>query len=739
MTRGLDCFAMRLLLILAIALASRSVSADPFPDKTERVIGAGRVWAQVKFFHPWLGYKAIDWDAAFTTVLPRIEAAKTVDEYRAAIKLMVDKLGDPVTHVVTAPVVTTKPGATGDWLTTPAPGIVLADLDGFTAGGYDYVGYEKKGERLTGELAKAKVLVLDLRAAERDFVGTAIDEFKDALPAIERWPIERIVEHHGFWTQEGQTSGGYYSTYSYQGQQPAKPAPAKGPSHVVVIAERDTVIPSSILALQASGVATIVGRTLVEENAVTTAKIVVAGVEVQLRLSELLWGPPTADVVMPTGDLRAKALEIAKRVAGQKPAPRAPKQSVLPNYLPRYDADYAATPYPSRELRVLAGIRAWAILDRFWPYRYLAGDWDKALRETLPKLEAATDQKSYLNALRELGAKAGDGHINVWSTGKGTDAPMGTASLKLDLIEGKLAVIQTDTKGIAVGDVIETIGDKPASAVLAERRVMVSASTDEARDHLTAATLLAGPDGSSLKLGVRGADRTLREITVTRAMASWQFIYKAAAPAPHWKKLANNIGYVDLKELTVPEVEPMFQELGGTKAIVFDMRGYPKGTAWAIAPRLNVKGAKYGAQFLQPYVIPSPSGGDALDDQRIRFLQGIPPLAPGASIYRGKVIVLINSDAVSQSEHSCLFFQETAGATFIGSPTAGANGDVTIMRLPGGARMSFTGQEVKHVDGKQLQRVGIKPHIVIRPTLAGLRARKDELLDRALAFISTGK
>ncbi len=123
---------MRLLLILAIALAGPSASADPFPDKTERVVGVGRVWAQVKFFHPWLGYKAIDWDGAFTQALPKIEAATTTDEYRAALKAMLDKLGDPVTHVIAAPAATAKPTATGEWLTTPAPGVVLADLDGFT-------------------------------------------------------------------------------------------------------------------------------------------------------------------------------------------------------------------------------------------------------------------------------------------------------------------------------------------------------------------------------------------------------------------------------------------------------------------------------------------------------------------------------------------------------------------------------------------------------------------------------
>lgn len=726
---------MRFLFFIALVLAPRISTAEPFPDRGERVIGAGRVWSQIKFFHPWLGYKTIDWDGAFLQALPKIEAAKTVDEYRAALDAMVKRLGDPVTHLV-APAPAPKPTAPGgEWLTTPAPGIVLIDLEAWTAGDYDYVSYGQKGARAKQELASAKVVILDLRAHAKDFVPGAIANFQDVLPAIENWPIERMIEHHGFSTQEGQTSGGYYSTYSYQGAQPAKAAPAKGPAHVVAIADNTSVIPASILALQAAGTATIVGRSVAEENIVTTAKIVAApGIEVQLRIGELTWGTPSVDVAVPSGDLRAKALEVAKRAATQRPAPRPPKQAVLPPYQPRYDADYAATPFPSRELRVLAGIRAWAILDKFWPYRYLAGDWDKALREALPKLEAATDQKAYLAALRELGVKAGDGHINVWPTA-GAMPQNGTVAVKLDIVEGKVAVTKVgpDIKGIAVGDVIETIDGKPAATVLAARRPGTSASTDEARDHHAAAGLLAGPDGSSLALGVRG-----KTVTLTRSLASWQFLYQPAAAAPHWKKLANNIGYVDLKELVVPEVEPMFKELAGTKAIVFDMRGYPKGTAWAIAPRLNVKGAKYGAQFLQPYVTP-PTGGEALDDQRIRFLQAIPPLPPGAALYRGKVVVLINSDAISQSEHSCLFFKEAAGATFIGSPTAGANGDVTVMRLPGGVRMSFTGQEVKHADGTQLQRVGIKPHIVIRPTLAGLRAGKDELLDRALAFIASGR
>lgn len=51
----------------------------------------------------------------------------------------------------------------------------------------------------------------------------------------------------------------------------------------------------------------------------------------------------------------------------------------------------------------------------------------------------------------------------------------------------------------------------------------------------------------------------------------------------------------------------------------------------------------------------------------------------------------------------------------------------------------FTGHDVRHADGRQLQRVGLQPHFRVAPTLAGIRAGRDEVLERALAWIRTGK
>jgi len=48
----------------------------------------------------------------------------------------------------------------------------------------------------------------------------------------------------------------------------------------------------------------------------------------------------------------------------------------------------------------------------------------------------------------------------------------------------------------------------------------------------------------------------------------------------------------------------------------------------------------------------------------------------------------------------------------------------------------FTGQGVRHADGRQLQRVGITPHILVRPTIMGIRAGRDEVLEAALAHLT---
>ena len=120
-------------------------------------------------------------------------------------------------------------------------------------------------------------------------------------------------------------------------------------------------------------------------------------------------------------------------------------------------------------------------------------------------------------------------------------------------------------------------------------------------------------------------------------------------------------------------------------------------------------------------------------DERLTFTQPLPPTTTW--VYDKPTVMLIDERAISQSEHTGLFLKAANNTTFVGSQTTGANGDVTTMVLPGGLRVSFTGHDVRWPDGHQLQRIGLVPDVPATPTIAGIRAGRDEVLEQAITVL----
>jgi C-terminal processing protease CtpA/Prc len=511
-----------------------------------------------------------------------------------------------------------------------------------------------------------------------------------------------------------------------------------GVAHVVFVADARTPLPDVALGLQASGKATIASaEPLTDAPTAATRDVDLPwGLVARVRAEDVMMPDGAAigaDVTIPAKTSpHAFGVELGKRLlAGGKPPPHRTGPAVpaaLPS--PRDDRDWPEAAFPPRELRIFAAIRAWGLLSRFYPYLDLVPGWDARLGSAILAVEAATDAKAYREALLVLGAHLRDGHINVFSL---PHARRAAPWLEVRLVERRPIVTairdpELEKLGVRVGDEVLAIDGAPLDRRRAELRPITTAGTAAALENIVLARALAGPPEQPVSLELRGADGKPRTVTLPRDRPP------PAPPAPHWKLLASDIGYADLRELLTSEVDAMFAALGKTRGLVLDLRGYPKGTAWPIAPYLNVKRAAHGALFTQPLVA-------ALDGSMRRgttFLQPLPQ-DPSKPVYTGRVAVLIDDRAISQAEHTCLFFEAAAGATFVGAPTHGSNGDVTVMRLPGGLRMTFTGQAVRHADGRQLQQLGIQPTLPAAPTIAGVRAGKDEVLDRAVSWIRTGR
>lgn len=93
------------------------------------------------------------------------------------------------------------------------------------------------------------------------------------------------------------------------------------------------------------------------------------------------------------------------------------------------------------------------------------------------------------------------------------------------------------------------------------------------------------------------------------------------------------------------------------------------------------------------------------------------------------------ADAVQHAEFTLMALRTAPDVTVVGSPTAGADGNVSLIALPGGLRTYFSGLGVYYPDRSPTQRVGIVPDAPVTPTVEGIRNGVDEVLEHALRLV----
>lgn len=708
--------ALAIIAIIGLGGAARG------DTRVDRLAHLARLWGTVKFADPYVWTHDVDLDRLLLDAIPRVSAAGTVAEYRAAVAAMLAGLGDPVTRVVDAaerpgPV----PAAEGPFTRT-AGGVLVVTLRRLARA----TPVKDAVATLSASLAPARPVVFDLRGAD-SLTATAFFAELGNVFAPRRLvaPVARRVFHSGYRPQDGFGSGGYTTgERSDAAEEIAARAGARA-GRTVFLVSNESPVPSIVFALAAAGAGWVVsdGRLIPEvELPVDMGE----GVQVSVRGSEL-FPAVKADVEIASGkDALAAALALARATRTKKPAPAAPAASVRW----RPDATYADAAYPSKELRLLALFRYWNVIRFFYPYLALIGDWDAVLPELIPRFEEAPDALAYGQAVAELTTRVPDGH----SRQRGSPALAaylgeGRPPILVRMVEGRPVVVKVREPelGLKVGDILVSVDGEPVERRAERLGKLVSASTSAAHAQYVAALLLAGPVDATAKVTVTGADDRAREVEIPR---------RKPVPPPDPPKdevvkiLPGNIGFVDLNYLEVADVPAMFTRLQDTRAIVFDLRGYPRGTAWTIAPRINRNHARIAAHFERNEL-------DGGEPRRMMFDQRLGQWA--GPIYANPTVMLIDDRTISQAEHTGLFLEAAGGTKFVGSNTAGANGDVTTIVLPGGISVWMTGHDVRHADGRQLQRIGLVPDVRVEPTIKGLREGRDEVLEAALRSLAATK
>ena len=684
---------------LLSVFSSTVLYAQADPTTTSRLVGLGKLWGYVKYHHPSLASRAdIDWDAALVAAIPKVRAARNAEECRAALQNMLAILEDPLTRVSpVSPPATTGEGTTGQRL---AYRMALDSILVITAG--DYYALTDASSQTTlreivGSVPKARALVIDLRSNNptedygRFQLSATLDQIARLITTKTlSTPGERRRVFYGFENSSPFSSGQYRAGFFVQNGERIRPAEGAHDLPSIVLLNRYAGLPGWIPALQAVGQSLIIFDGDPAEMTIgkTESLDLADGLVAHVRVSEPVHADGTSaqlvpDVVMDTaarGNTDA-ALDSALALArGFRPS------TITRRHLPATsgspaERSYATMEHPALEYRLLAAFRLWNTIHYFYPYKHLLDqDWDSVLPEFIPKFEQARDAIEYSRTVAEMATRLHDSHAYV--AGKVFSSQVignGYPPIRVRMIEGQPVVTSVTEAGsgtrVKVGDVVISVDGEEAQKRLARYAALISASTPQSLMDKAALSFMNGAIGSPVRLKLRDG--------------------------------ANVV-----------------------KAIIFDMRGYPNGTIWAIAPRLTDQQPRVA--FFETPLVGHGSPAPASE----AFYQTIGPTPQGAWLYAGRTVMLMDERSQSQAEHTGLFLRAANGTRFVGSPTAGADGEITTVTVPGAITVGFTGQSVRYPDGKQLQRIGLLPDIAITPTISGIREGRDEVLEKAIQYLN---
>lgn len=426
------------------------------------------------------------------------------------------------------------------------------------------------------------------------------------------------------------------------------------------------------------------------------------------------------------------------------------------------EKEYDSIRFPSVEYQLLALARYWNAIEYLFAYKYMISkNWDDVLDEQAAAFAKPMTQVQFEQHLLQLNAAIEDTHggtVLIKQSGSifGSYFPpfifrfAGDSIVVTDYIDS----ISCTRQNIHKGDVLVGIRGKTIAEAIAGCSDYVSASNLHKKKSLLASIPLLLP--------LRGAD-SLISIQVLRKGVALMMQLQLQKPSGDnflenlnrlyrkqtgmgtstqnkfvLKSLDKDVALVDAANLSIlyntsPDDRAidsvMLVMRQHSKAILLDLRCYATQAVFynKFLPALGWNLRPF-AVFHAPYNrFP---GTYYMKDIFSSVAQSVT-----TPLYPGKLILLVNEQTQSQSELITMIMQASGPVTVVGTQTAGCDGDLINMPIPGGYKLSFSGRHLAYPDGTASQKTGVKRDVKIEYSVRGIANDKDEILDAALRLV----
>lgn len=394
-------------------------------------------------------------------------------------------------------------------------------------------------------------------------------------------------------------------------------------------------------------------------------------------------------------------------------------------------------------MRMLGLFRLWNALEYYAPdIQFARTDWDQVLLDAIPRMAEARTYDEYLLTLACVGAETRDGHLAFSSMRRnGLWYFFGNRQLPCTVkrVEGQLVIWQIGNNecGLLPGDVLVAIDGITMEDRMLQLMPYVSAASETKSLNQTQSRLLQSwEQDAQVEILRDGKTLTVQVPTVNH--------FNAENDLKNGLLPDQNIGYIDPSTLGDKDLAALMQVFAKTDGIVVDLRYYPSvPIAYELAESIKPEPTQFAKMaFPNPSLPGNYYGVDVFCSGR-GWMKQIGVSEEDHITYSGKVVLLMDEQTQSQGEFTVMSLRDAPNAVVIGSTSAGADGDVVTLRLPGvkgsNLKVDFTGVGVYTPEGERTQQHGLTPDICCTSTVEGLKNGKDELIERAIEYIKSGK
>jgi len=702
----------------------------------------GRIWGEIKYFNPYIHINNVNWNKAFTECYSKIKNCNESDFLKIIDTKLLSKLNDPLVRIE-SPKRNEINCKFENSYKFSSESVIILKLNDWANDNVDSLIKKAIEDRQT-----AKGLILDLRNLSEEKEKQIHSKLEDLkllryfCSKVQKRTSDLIMEYEGFPNERSPEDITFYKSYFKIQNKPLISIFAKSVDvPIIIIVGKGDPLSSSILDLRNNNKCKIIS---VNDSYANISDSVIASIKtkfgaitysVKIPIFENSKKPTYSDFIIEEKN-EEKIIEFALKQIIEFPNFSNQTEIVDITNVIQMDTDFNENSFPDEAERVMAVTKLYTIIKYFFPHKeFMQCNWDKIFKIFLLKAIGCANRNDYINLIKEMSAFIKDSHVFLWHTREKAirKIPITAIYLENKMIISEITNEEFQTlNNIEIGDEIIELNGKSIEKLIEEQRKYISASREITLLRELMRILLIGEINKSFSFKLLSSTGTNKTISgkYGEFAISDNFRKKSAVSI---KELTETILYVNLYTLSTDDTQELDTKLTKFKNVIFDMRGYPSYPEMLTLLRqlCHKETFDWGKDK-----IPIISYNPVTKDNNFFIFKTLISESKASPKFYNKIVVLVNDETQSYAEAISEALRVNSDAILIGSNTAGANGDVSFMSLPGNLDLMFSVMVVLIGDGTSMQKVGLYPDIEVNPTIDGIRAGRDELLEKAIVYFN---